>query len=282
MRRFARARCVVDLPQRAILELTGKDRLPFLNNLITNQVWDKQTKQPMQAGRGVYAFMLDARSGKILTDMNVLERGQSTWVEIDARMIEMLAAALEKYRFAEQVKIASRANELHEIAIHGPGALDLLRQSDLSGQDGERLAALAPLDPAPVNIFDIDVTVWRDDPTGTPGYYLIISANDVRRLWTTLVERFATSTDLGKRPLRPVGWAAFNPTRIEAGRALFGIDFDSSILPAETGELLARALSFTKGCYPGQEIVGACMRGNRWPGSWWGFEWNPTRCPWRA
>ena len=53
---------------------------------------------------------------------------------------------------------------------------------------------------------------------------------------------------------RPCGWAAFNTTRIEAGRALFGIDFDESVLPAETG-LFDRAVSLTKGCYLGQEIV---------------------------
>ncbi|MEO6435100.1 MAG: glycine cleavage T C-terminal barrel domain-containing protein, partial [Tepidisphaeraceae bacterium] len=58
------------------------------------------------------------------------------------------------------------------------------------------------------------------------------------------------------RKVRPVGWAAFNATRIEAGRPMFGIDFDDSILPHETGPaVLDRAVSFTKGCYPGQEIV---------------------------
>jgi folate-binding protein YgfZ len=54
--------------------------------------------------------------------------------------------------------------------------------------------------------------------------------------------------------LWPAGWAAFNTTRIEAGRPIFGIDFDDTILPAETGQV-ARAVSFTKGCYLGQEIV---------------------------
>jgi folate-binding protein YgfZ len=53
-----------------------------------------------------------------------------------------------------------------------------------------------------------------------------------------------------------MGWAAFNATRIEAGHPLFGIDFDDSVLPGELGpQALARAVSFTKGCYLGQEIV---------------------------
>jgi folate-binding protein YgfZ len=61
-------------------------------------------------------------------------------------------------------------------------------------------------------------------------------------------------SDPGKRAIRPAGWAVFNTTRIEAGRGLFGIDFDDSVLPAETGQL-ERAVSLTKGCYLGQEIV---------------------------
>jgi folate-binding protein YgfZ len=68
------------------------------------------------------------------------------------------------------------------------------------------------------------------------------------------VARFGEQGELGKRRLRPGGWAALNATRIEAGRRIFGIDFDETVLPAETG-LLARAVSFTKGCYLGQEIV---------------------------
>jgi folate-binding protein YgfZ len=62
------------------------------------------------------------------------------------------------------------------------------------------------------------------------------------------------ATEHGKRPVRPAGWAVFNAARIESGRPLYGIDFDDTALPAETAQL-ARALSFTKGCYPGQEVV---------------------------
>src|SRR5450432_3214991 len=58
-----KAAALMDLPQRGVLELTGKDRLPFLNNLLTNQTFDKNTKTPMAAGKGVYAFLLNAKSG---------------------------------------------------------------------------------------------------------------------------------------------------------------------------------------------------------------------------
>src|SRR4051812_8667266 len=65
---------MIDLPQRGILELAGKDRLAFLNNLLTNQTWNKESKSGLPAGRGIYAFFLNTK-GRIVTDMNVLELG---------------------------------------------------------------------------------------------------------------------------------------------------------------------------------------------------------------
>src|SRR5512133_1403488 len=61
-----------DWPQRGIIELQGKDRLSFLNNLLTNQTWDKSAKRGLEPGRGAYAFFLNNK-GRIVTDVNVLE-----------------------------------------------------------------------------------------------------------------------------------------------------------------------------------------------------------------
>src|SRR5436309_15292680 len=65
---------IMDLPQRGILEVTGKDRLEFLNNLITNQTWDAKTKTGLPAGTGVYTYFLNLK-GRIVADTNVLEVG---------------------------------------------------------------------------------------------------------------------------------------------------------------------------------------------------------------
>lgn len=221
---------MMDLPQRGIIEVTGKDRLTFLNNLVSNQTFDKQTKTGLQAGQGVYAFLLNAKSGRIITDLNIQELGDRTYLELEQRMIVPVIAALEKYLFAEQVKLESKAETLHQIALHGP-------EHDLPD--------LAPGANTQLELFGIKLTAWRDDPTGTPGYHLIVPTEQAEKLWTMLLGR----------PIRPIGWQAFNATRIEAARPMFGIDFDDSILPHETGPLLNRAVSFTKGCYPGQEIV---------------------------
>src|SRR5688572_30593089 len=72
---------ILDMPFRGILELTGKDRHPFLNNLLSNQTWDKEKKTGLGAGHGVYAFFLNTK-GRIVSDMNVLELGDRTLLEI--------------------------------------------------------------------------------------------------------------------------------------------------------------------------------------------------------
>jgi folate-binding protein YgfZ len=247
---------LLDLPQRGVLELTGRDRLAFLNNLLTNQTWDKGTKAGLAPGTGVYAFYLNTK-GRIVADANVLELPDGrTWLETDARMVEPVRAAFDKYLFVEQVKMTSRVGALHEMALLGPRAADVLAEAT----GGTNLAQLAPLGSAAVRLFDTDAVVFRDDPCGVPGYFLVFDRAVARHVWMNLIARFGEADAIGKRSLRPVGWAAFNATRIEAGRPLFDIDFgnsadpEHSVLPAETGQF-ARAVSVTKGCYLGQEIV---------------------------
>src|SRR5688572_32269802 len=94
---------MVDTPQRGVLELTGKDRLPFLNNLLTNQTWDKASKAGLAPGTGVYAYYLNAK-GRIVADMNVLELGDRTLLEMDGRMVGPVRGMFDKYLFVEPVK----------------------------------------------------------------------------------------------------------------------------------------------------------------------------------
>src|SRR5688572_5774959 len=116
---------LIDLPQRGFLELSGKDRLTFLNNILSAELWNKQTKQPMPAGRWAYSFLLNLK-GRIVADMNVLELGERTIIETDVRLVEPLRGLLDAYLFAEKVKMENRSEQWHEVALHGPGALELL------------------------------------------------------------------------------------------------------------------------------------------------------------
>jgi folate-binding protein YgfZ len=242
---------LLDLPQRGILEVSGKDRLDFLNRLLTNQIIDPKTKTPLPAGSGVYAFLLNNK-GRILADMNVLERGDKTLLETEVRLVPVIEKALAGYLFSEKVTLNNRIGSLHQIALEGPRALEILRQLAPDIPD------IAVLGSAATRIWETDLIVWRDDPAGVPGYFLILPIESAAKFWRGFVEQFSAPKVEGVQPAKrqawPTGWAAFNAARIEAGRAMFGIDFDGTVLPGETG-LLDRAVSFTKGCYVGQEIV---------------------------
>jgi folate-binding protein YgfZ len=234
---------LIDAAQRGILELAGKDRHAFLNNLLTNQIWDKQTKTGLSPGQGVYAFFLNTK-GRIVADMNVLERGDRTLLEMDSRLLAEVAAAFGKFLFAEQVRINNLGEKVCVLQLHGPQVATLI---------GESLAGLPPLGSTEMPIMGATVTVFRDDSAGTPGFGLVVPVEHVAHVWSELVA-MGQKGDRMRLSLRPAGWAAYNATRIEAGRPIFGIDYDSTVLPAETGQF-DRAVSITKGCYLGQEIV---------------------------
>src|SRR5579863_4239602 len=121
-----KAAAIIDQPQRGVLEISGKDRLAFLNNLLTDQTWDKTAGKGLEPGQGVYAFFLGT-NGRIKADMSVIERGDRTLLEMDARLVAAVRTAFDKYLFGEQVKMVNRVESLHEISLHGPGALEILR-----------------------------------------------------------------------------------------------------------------------------------------------------------
>jgi folate-binding protein YgfZ len=237
---------LIDMPQRGVLQATGKDRIDFLNRLLTNQLMAREGKNPLPAGSGVYSFLLNNK-GRIEADLNVLERGDRTLLETDARNIAKVRDVLQKHIFSEKVEFAGLIEAQHEIALHGPGSMEVLRH--LFGD----LPPMELLGSTNVIWDGKEAVIWRDDPCGVPGYLIIIPTEWAANLWMNVLSALP-AMEPGKRPVRPAGWAVFNTCRIEAGRPMFGIDFDDSVLPAETGQL-ERAVSFTKGCYLGQEIV---------------------------
>ena len=234
---------LMDLPQRTVLEASGKDRLDFLNRLLSNQTYDKQKKTGLPPGRGVYSFLLNNK-GRIIADMTVLELGERTWLEMDFRMIEPVRKALDAFLFGEDVKLSSLAGSLHEITLQGPKSAETLAEFA-----GSALPSLQLMESAQLGLFGQTAVVYRNDLAGASGFGIILPADGAAKVWSEL------TAPRGEKPgLRQVGWAAFNAVRIEAGKPMFGIDFDSTVLPGETG-LLERAVSFNKGCYVGQEIV---------------------------
>lgn len=160
-----------------MIELTGRDRATFLNNLITNEIANKKTKTALAPGQVVYAFLLNSK-GRIVLDMNITELGEQLWLDLDARLMDSTVAALDRYLFADQVKITART-DLHAIALHGPGSFSILR--DLSNNT---LTDLQPMQAAQTRLLGRSVTLWRDDECGVAGYHLIAGREDMVVLWT--------------------------------------------------------------------------------------------------
>jgi folate-binding protein YgfZ len=259
---------LVDMPFRGVIDVTGRDRHEFLGNLLTARTWDKASRRGIEPGFGVASFFLNLK-GRVVADMNLIERGDRLLIETDARLVDLLCQTFDKYRFSEQVGLSPR-HDLHRIGLLGPGAAGILY--DAAGVD---VASIVPLASVEATLFGTPATMFRDDWSTAAGFQIVVESNSSLRVWNGLVDAFADEgRESNKRRLRRIGWAALNATRIEAGRPVLGIDFEPAapstpgrprsdvpespasrgILPAETG-LFDRSVDVNKGCYLGQEIV---------------------------
>jgi folate-binding protein YgfZ len=151
--------------------------------------------------------------------------------------------------FTEEVEIRNASDEFHHIGVHGKLAREALAAAANADAFDPAIGAANVL-----RIDGVDVVVARRDLTGEIGYELIMPREKATGVWEFLL---AADHVVGgdRRRVRPIGWHAFNVARIEAGTPLFHIDFGSNNLPHETGALLKQRVSFTKGCYLGQEVV---------------------------
>lgn len=249
--------CVLlDLPQRGTIRVTGKDRIGFLNRMVTQEL--KGTK-PFQT-RGT--FWLN-RKGRIDADLRLIELPDEMLVDVDVLAAAGAVMTLGEFVFSEEVSFKDESQSMHRLALHGSTALPLLRAVS-EHVEGAPLEDFGPGLAAVVKIAGRRVVVDRADTTSEVGLELLMSVGDVSAVYEQFLERGLSGhdhhqptqvplTSAGYR-LRPAGWHAYNIARIEAGTPLFNIDFGPSSLPAETG-ILSERVSYTKGCYLGQEVV---------------------------
>ena len=238
---------LMDAPHRSVIILTGKDRLSFLHNKVTNDT------SRLTPGQGCYAFLLNLK-GRIVLDMNILHTEEATLVEMDRRLTGEFLQAMEKYVFTEDVRLLDGSGQLGRLTVLGPRAGNLLKKVMDAGVE----TLTEPFRHARRSIGKATVTVFRNDLAGEPQYELIVPRDQLVALWQVLHEAGGHEDGGGgdhDLNLRAIGWSAFNTARIEAGSPLFGIDLSDQYLPMETAHWYARAVSVTKGCYIGQEIV---------------------------
>ncbi len=235
-----REAALVDFPQRGTLEVTGAERIPYLQRMLT------QDLKPLQSAPGaVRSFWLN-RKGRIDADMLVVETGERLLIELDAAVAPSVASALMQFVFSEDVQVIDATDRWARFEIHGPGSIALLESSGVGA------------DPS------LGIVHARRDMCGVPGIACAVPRDRADEAWSRLLAAggsggaatgaAATSTAPGRQRARPCGWLAFNIARIEGGSPLFMVDFGTASLPHETS-LIESRVSFTKGCYLGQEVV---------------------------
>lgn len=243
---------IIDQPQRGTLEVTGPERLAFLHRMVTQDV---KTMKPGDVRR---AFWLN-RKGRIDADLRLIELGERMFIDIDAHNAAGALATLGGYIITEDVQIADVSDQWHRLAIHGPAARALVARHCA---DDAEVIRLEPDRACTVSLLGRDVIVDRQDTTGEVGIELLIPVDHAATVFEALSAPHDPAARLEGRGYKPdpegrarrIGWHAYNIARIEGGTPLFNIDFGPSNLAHETGVLKDR-VSFTKGCYLGQEIV---------------------------
>ncbi len=214
----------IDRSERGKLALTGADARTFLHGQVTNDI------EGLSAGSGCYAALLTAK-GKMLGDLRVLATEDELLLDTERVALQALFNMIRRFSIGYQVELHKRTLERGLISLIGPRAVELAGLSTLPASEHAHVAV------------ELDGTAVRAIRTDT-GVDLLCLAEDTA----------AVTDTLGRRGAQPVSEPAAECVRIERGRPRFGIDLDDTVIPQEAG-LNERAVSFTKGCYVGQETV---------------------------
>ena len=220
---------VVDLSHRTVLRLAGRDPVGMLDAVLTNEV-------PKEPNLGVYALLLNPK-GRVQADLRVLKAppGDDVLIDVEPEGVEAAKELLGRYAPFSRVKLEDLSGSEERwgvLGLYGPRAKELVGALDLP-EHSSREATLGN-----ITVLAAGVAV------PVAGYDLLGPADDLLAVKDHLIERGAAPADR----------EAYETARIEAGVPRFGADLTPENFPAEAG-VLERAVSFQKGCYPGQETV---------------------------
>ncbi len=225
------------LPGRGLLRVRGADRVRWLDGMLSNEI---KSLAPGPERSGCYALLL-TRQGRIVADLHVLQRGDELWLEGDAEALRAAREALAKLIVADDVELVEAGADHARLAVEGPTARAVVAR--LAGA----LPALAPQCGADVEIAGQPVTLGAWGVSGESALQLFAPAGSDEALVAALRDAGAP---LGLVEGR---FEVLEILRVEAGTPRFGCELGPDVLPAEAR--LEAAISTTKGCYTGQEVV---------------------------
>lgn len=202
---------------RGLISLAGADRKEYLHGLVSNDIL------ALQPGGASYATLLTAQ-GRMISDMHVFDAGDLLLISLELAVARQVAEHLERFVITEEVTVEEVTPRLRQVGLYGP-------------QSARVLAALREQPEAPPFTFP-------GDELGVEGFELVVEEG-----------RTAAFADaLGRAGAVRLDAPTADVARIEAGVPRFLVDMDTSTIPLEAG-IEDRAISMTKGCYVGQEVI---------------------------
>ena len=242
---------LIDKNYRAYFTFTGPDRVRYLNAILTNNIKD------LGNGQGVVSLLLNAQ-GRILAEIETFADAEKLFCISYLMIRELLGEVLDKYIIMDDVTFSDDAEKFGTLAVEGPRAAEVVKE--LTGVDLNLLPELGCLD-VKVNSHSsenakVDKASSDNSERAIPcrlvrrfaGGEFIVERDKLEPLWDVLLQ--ATRRHGGG----PIGYKALSARRLVQSVPWFGYDFGEKQIPHEAG-LESSHISYTKGCYTGQEIV---------------------------
>lgn len=220
---------------RGILLVAGADAVQFLHGILTNDI------KALEPGQACYAAYLTPQ-GRMIADMDLLRRADDLLLDVEPDVREPLAQRLDASLFTEDVRITDQSESLMSVGVYGPAAGVRLREG--IEQAGGSAALPEGGWHVSVTLPGGDLTVLGTRSAGLEGFHLFGPPGVVTDVAEAVAARGA--------PL--AGELAVESLRVEGGVPRFGADMTHETIPLEAG-IETRAISTTKGCYVGQEVI---------------------------
>ena len=245
---------ILDLSFRGRLCLTGADRVRFLHGQVTNDV------NGLKVGEGCYAALITAK-GKMISDLNVYRLENELLLDFEPGLSAKIVERLDQFIIADDVQVVDAAPHYGLLSVQGPKAAEVIRRLGLGAVLPSASRSFVSLD---TNEFG-EVCIMNRARLGTEGFDLFVPVAGLGGMAGQLAALSSRGLRSGHDDppgsgcspaveARFCGWEAFEIARVESGIPRFGVDMDESNLPPEAG-LEAEAISYTKGCYIGQEVI---------------------------
>ncbi len=231
---------LTDLSHRGKLTIAGADRVTYLQGLVSNDI------AALHNGLGMYCAILTPK-GKIASYFRIFGLDDTFLIDIDPDATTATYQLLKRYLlYGIKATLKNVTSTYGHLGLYGPQAKPLLTKACATPPPN-----LPLLHSARLSIADTTINIVHTNEYGTEGYELLIPDTATEHVWAHLQQVATTHTI---KPFGLVGSDALEIARIETGTPRYGRELNEDAFPAEAG-IEKYAVSFSKGCYMGQETV---------------------------